>query len=130
MITFTEDERRFLFSLVNDLYQNWNFRSLEGNLLQGILTKLKVANVQFTESENRRCQFQMRDALELYNRIADPRLQHILQGQAGPGSGVGAVQMLGGVGAPGGGASSYFDGASMANFCRSILTKLEGDVGP
>lgn len=129
MITFLEDERRFLFSLINDQYQNWNYRSLEGDLLQSILSKLSAKIVSFTEQENRRCQWLMRDTAEVYVRIADPRLQHIIQGGSGRNSGVGAASCPEGLGATGGGATLFFDGPAMYNTCTAILAKLEGDMG-
>lgn len=126
MITFTEDERRFMFSQVNDLYMNWNYRSLEGDLLKGILSKLTSVNVNFTEQESRRVQYLFEDLKTLYARIADVRAQHIIQGDAGKMSTLGSNQQIGIAAGGRTGDSGYFNGPATYNLCVNILKKLLG----
>src|SRR4051812_8051712 len=91
MITLTEEERAFTSSLVNDLYQNYNYRSIEPvGLLESILSKLKSISITFTEQEIRRIQYLLLGKSEFYVRSADPGLQHILNSQNNQGFGAGS----------------------------------------
>lgn len=116
MITLTEEERAFTSSLVNDLYQNYNYRSVEpAGLLESILSKLVSTGVSFTEQESRRIQYLLQDRSEIYSRIADPRLQHILNTQNNQGFGASGSSCRGG----------FFNGPRMYQLCQSVLKKLE-----
>lgn len=124
----TEDERRFLFSLVNDQYQNWNFRSVEGPLLESLLSKLHNISITLSRTENSKCQYLLRDMAALFSRLADSRLQFIIQGQSGPGSGVGSTPVVGAVGGSSNGASTYFNASLTYDICNQILRKLDTEV--
>ena len=126
MITFTEQERAFLWSSLNDLYQNWNVRSLEGDLLHGMLVKLRSTTVSFTEQESRRIQYQVQDLKDLYSRIADIRSQHLIQGGAGRMSTCGSNQQVGIAAGGATGDCGFFNGPKTYDLCISILNKLVG----
>lgn len=114
-IEFTEAERSYLFSEINTQYQDYNYRSLEGSLLAGILTKLISTNVDFVEIENRRCQWLIEERIQVLARLTNPRLQHVLVHQNNQGfAGVGE----------GGGCDHYFNSGLQYNLCQSIKVKL------
>ena len=125
-MTFTEDERRFMYAQVNEQYQNGKIRSqVPSGLLESLLSKLASVDVSFTEQESRWCQYLFQDLKDLYSRIADPRLQHLIQGGSGKMSGVGSFQQTG-IAASGSGGDRYFSGPSTYLICISILNKLAG----
>lgn len=109
MITLTERERTFTYEKVNELYQNWNQRSLEPALIKGILDKLQSVTLTLTQSEKGIVQWWLRDQAELYARLANPRLQFILQADRG----VMKEQ------------NHFFDGPLTYNLCQSVLAKIE-----
>jgi len=109
MITLTDQERRLAYSLINDLYQNWNYRSLEGSLLESILNKLQSVSVSFNSTESRRLQYHFRGVAERYVKFADQNIQFILQENRG------VIKEQ----------NNFFDGPAMFNTCQSILDKLE-----
>lgn len=127
-ITFHERERQWLFAMVMERFQNDYWRSLNFALLQSLLSKLQSTVVSFTQQENRYLQDYIQDQAWLYVGRSDPRLQHIIQGTAGRGSGVGAAQQVPGVGTSGGGHDSYFQGGAMYKRCKDILGKLGADL--
>lgn len=114
-IVLTEAERSYLYSEINTQFQNYNYRSVEGPLLQGILNKLISVNVDFTEPETRRCLWLMQWREEALVRLTNPRLQHILVEQNNQGfAGVGE----------GGGCNHFFHSGSQYNLCKQIISKL------
>lgn len=127
-MVLTDRERNYLFSVVNDLYQNYNVRSLEGPVLSSILSKLSSTTVMLTEAENTRTQYLMQDQADLFSRLADPRLWHIIQGESGRGSGVGSMASTG-LGSASGGATSFFNSSSTYNLAKAVLVKLKEDMG-
>lgn len=70
-ITFTPQENGLLQNLINDAYQDYNIRSMEGPLIYGILKKLEPqVPVVFTNKENQRLQYMFEQDYE----IAEPRM--------------------------------------------------------
>lgn len=123
----TDRERNYLFSVFTDLYQNYNVRSLEGPIISSILGKLSSTTVVLTEAENTRAQYLMQDQADLFSRLADPRLWHIIQGEAGRGSGVGSMASTG-LGSASGGASSFFNSSATYILAKAVLAKLKEDM--
>jgi hypothetical protein len=125
VISFTEKERSLLYTFVRELYENWNYRSVEGELLKSLVNKLTSAEVDLTEQENSRLQYLIREKKELYSYISNPAIWYRLVGEAGRQSGVGGANSTPGVGVSGGGRTSDFNGGTTYDTCLSVLHKLE-----
>ncbi len=112
MITLTEEERSFLFTEINTLYQNWNYRSIEGELLKSILDKSQSTVILFNEVESRRIQIMLRSHSEGLAPLSNQRLQHILQTQ----NNQGFLKS----------SSPFFHAGKQFQLCQSIINKLMG----
>lgn len=128
MITLTQHERSWLFSMMMELYQSDYWRSINGDLIKSSLDKLQSVTIDLTSQENRFIQYYIQNVANGYVSRSDPRVQYLIQGSAGRNSGSGAAQQVPGVGTAGGGHDSYFNGGMMYFRAKQILDKLGVDL--
>lgn len=113
MVTLTEEERSYLFSEIMRIYQDYNYRSIEGDLLKSILDKIQSTSVTFTQQERSRIQYFMNDLAEVRAGLTNVRLQHIL-----------AQHNNQGFGMDHGAQEHYFNAAKQYKLSKSIISKL------
>lgn len=128
MITLTQHERSWLFSMMMELYQSDYWRSINGDLIKSSLDKLQSVTIDLTSQENRFIQYYIQNVANGYVSRSDPRVQYLIQGSAGRNSGSGAAQQVPGVGTASGGHDSYFNGGMMYFRAKQILDKLGVDL--
>ena len=131
MINFVETERSFLWASLNEIWQNYNRRTMYGEtVVQSLMSKLQSTSVILTENEVRLAQTLILDREEQLARLTDPRLQHILQGQCNQGFGApgstGSSPGSTDLGVGGNCGNHFFHSGFQYWLCKSILRKLDG----